>query len=431
MKRVILICLSLLLSHTYLSAQEKVVESSAKRAPEWIGTTESGYIITSAESATLEEARRTCLANIQQSIITGVAVNISSVETLYDSQYVDGDNYYVSSSYESRVKAVATKLPYLQGITLDDADIYWKKIFDKADKSHKYEVHVKYPFSAQQRNAIVSEFKRIEKEHNDKLQEITEAFSTFTEVEYIAQAMNDLDALNTYYFDEVRQSEVLALKENYRRLYSAISITPYYSSLGEILYSLNLNGRRVTTARRPVIKSEYATEIEYSATEDNLYRITYNYEYCQPEDDNKIEVTYQFGGSAIARYTFYIDLSADHIEVIPFGEIEVDVKMVVDETTGKQTTHLKGFMNLRAKQDTKFRITGINILFNNISLRVNTTLDTAFEGKGNHRLCFEADSAIESMNRKDGIASGTITLLNAETNKSEDIRFSLPYRVIL
>ncbi|MBO7263130.1 MAG: hypothetical protein J6U93_01260 [Alistipes sp.] len=243
--------------------------------------------------------------------------------------------------------------------------------------------------------------------------------------------MNDLDALNTYYFDEVRQSEVLALKENYRRLYSAISITPYYSSLGEILYSLNLNGRRVTTARRPVIKSEYATEIEYSATEDNLYRITYNYEYCQPEDDNKIEVTYQFGGSAIARYTFYINLSADHIEVIPFGEIEVDVKMGLDETTGKQTTHLKGFMNLRAKQDTKFRITGINILFNNISLRVNTTLDTAFEGKGNHRLCFEADSAIESMNRKDGIVSGTITLLNAETNKSEDIRFSLPYRVIL
>lgn len=431
MKRFLVIFLSLLLTTSYLSAQEKVVESSARRAPEWIGTTQSGYIITSSESATLEDAKRACLANIQQSIISGVAVNISSQETTYNAQLHSGENYYVTQNYESRVEAIATKLPYLQGITIDNSEIYWQRVYNKADKSYKYVVHVKYPFSAAERNAIVSEFRRIEKEHNDKFQQIAESFSTFTEVEYIGRAMTDLDALCEYYIDDVRKSEVLALKEKFRKLYGAISITPYYTSLGDIVYSLNLDGRRVVTSRKPVIKSEYATQIEYTPSEDNLYRVTYNYEYCQPEDENKIDISYQFTGGAVARHTFYFDPAYDHIEVVPFGQIELDIRRLTDEATGNHITHIKGYMDLRSKQERAFRVVGINILFDSLGIRVDDTLSAEFEGKGNHRLTFEAESLVEPAGKKDGIANGTITILNADTNKSEDIRFYLPFRITI
>ena len=427
-----------LLATSNLSAQQKVVESSAKRAPEWIGISQTNYIIVSAEHATLDGAKSACLANIQQSIISSIAVHVTSTEQSYDAMTQTKYNEDITHSYESRVEAVAMRLPFIQGITIDKAEIYWKKIYDKSDKSYKYEMHAKYPFSALERNRLLEEFDAMEKEHNDKFAQIKEAFSTFTDVEYIARAITDLSALHEYYIDNARKAEVTALKENYRKLYSAISIVPYYNELGDIVFYLNLDGRRMVTSRRPVIKSEYASEIELSAIEDNLYRIAYNYEYCQPEDDNKIEISYQFASNAVARHTFYFDVSKNRVEVAPFGQIELDVELVpaavVEEDAAIPSTQIakiEGYLDLRCKQQSPFRVTGINISFDGLNIRVKPEIDKEFEGKGNHRLGFEVESKFDTIKRREGIATGTITVVNTETNKSAEIRFHLPYKIIL
>ena len=77
MKHLIVI-VSLLLATPNLFVQQKVVERSAKKTPNWIGVAQTDYVIVSAEDATLEAAKERCLANIRQAIISSVAVNISS-----------------------------------------------------------------------------------------------------------------------------------------------------------------------------------------------------------------------------------------------------------------------------------------------------------------------------------------------------------------
>lgn len=438
MKRYLFIILFVLLATPYISAQQKVVESSAKRAPEWIGLAEENYIIVSAENATLDGAKTSCLATIQQSIISSVAVYITSTEQSYDAMTRTEYNEDITHSYESRIKTIAARLPFVQGITLDKAEIYWKKIYDKSDKSYKYEVHAKYPFTKFERNALVEQYNAIEQEKNNQFQQIKDAFSTFTEVEYIARAITDLNALCEYYIDANRKAEAKALIDNYRRLYNAISIVPYYTALGDIVFYLNLEGRHMTTSRRPNIKSEYASEIELVAIEDNLYRITYNYEYCQPEDDNKIDISYQFANNAVARHTFYFDVSKNRIDVVPFGQIELDVKLgnaapIAEDAAipSEQIAEIKGWLDLRAKQDTPFTVAGINLSFDSLNIRVKPELNEEFKGKGNHRLSFDVESSFESVKRREGIATGTITIVNKETNKSTEVRFHLPYKIIL
>lgn len=290
-----------------LFAQDKVVEKSSRRAPSWLGLSEPEYIITSAENETLDGAKAQCLANIRQSIVSSVAVNVSSTESYKESISMNNDSMDANRKYDTEIESIAASLPFVSDILLDDAEIYWRKLYNRKSKTYRYEVHAKYPFSTFKRNELIEEFMAQDKEQYDKYLALKQGYdSDFTEVEYIDRAISELHALRKYFFDSKRQNEVDALVSSYRRLYKAISIVPYSEKLGEIVYYLELNGRRVTCSRKATLKSEYATNLQVRAIEDNLYKITYNYNYCLPQDENTIIVTQKFN-SGSAKNTFYFD----------------------------------------------------------------------------------------------------------------------------
>ena len=54
----------------------KVVEKSDKKAPVWYESAESGYIVASAETGSMEEARQQCLESVKRQIIQAVAQNV-------------------------------------------------------------------------------------------------------------------------------------------------------------------------------------------------------------------------------------------------------------------------------------------------------------------------------------------------------------------
>lgn len=299
--------LVLLMVANVLFAQDKVVESSARKVPGWIGLSQPEYIITSAENETLDGAKAQCLANIRQSIVSSVAVNISSTENYQEDIAMSGNSMDAQRRYQTNIESIAASLPFVSDILLDDAEIYWRKFYNKKDKSYRYEVHAKYPFSSFRRDELIAEFKIQDQEQYDKYLALKRGYSSdFTEVEYIDRAISELHALRKYFFDAKRQNEVDALVSSYRRLYKAISIVPYSEKLGEIVYFLELNGRRVTCSRKATLKSEYATNLQVRAIEDNLYKITYKYDYCLPEEENTIVVS-QKVGSVTAKNTFYFD----------------------------------------------------------------------------------------------------------------------------
>lgn len=305
--RKVLCIWALILVPVLMFGQVKVVEKSAKKAPSWLGLSEAGYIITSGESETLDEANAHCLSNIRQTIISSVAINLTSVETYHEVADMSGKTSDINRKYQSDIEAIAASLPYISNIHIDKAEIYWRKLYDKKERTYRYEVHAKYPFSSLEREMLIAEFKAQEQEQYNKFLALKEDYSSdFTEVEFIDRAISELHALRKYFIDAKRQNEVDALVSNYRRLYKAISIVPYSEKLGEIVYYLELNGRRVTYSKKATARSEYATNIQVRAIEGSLYKITYRYDYCLPEDENTIEVMLKFN-SGTAKNTFYFD----------------------------------------------------------------------------------------------------------------------------
>ena len=405
-------------------AQEKVVERSAKRAPQWIGISMEDYIITSAEKATLDEAKAKCLSDIQQAIITGVSVNISSQEDSYTRQLMKDGEEEISSGYSSALKTIAAKLPFVRNISLADAEIYWERRMLKKEKRYYYAVHVRYPFTKAQREKLVAEFVAQDRAQYAKYQQLKERFETFTSIEEIARAKNDLEPLEHYFFDTRRHDEVVALKKNYDKLYEAISIVPYEDELGRHVFYFALGERRMQTSATPVVKKQYATDVVVRPIEDGYYEVTYNYDQCLDDDENAIEVIYRIDGHAY-KHRFGFDVTAGKTQVIPYGQIEIEPKEEGDE----ELPMVGITMTLRSKYAEAFRVEEVNFEVNGVRERVVAAPKTEIEGKGNHTIRFATTIEARWIAGKQTMASGYLKMRNTQSRKLKEVRFSLPCKI--
>lgn len=321
MKKLWMMCGLLLCLLQPLAAQEKIVEKSQPRQPKWLGISMADYIITSATNAELEAAKGECLSNIRQTILNSVSVNISSEEQLQNRQHISQGKERLSSDYLSEVKTIAAKMPYITNISLSDAEVYWVKRYHKKKKTYRYEVHVKYSFPEFRRKALVVQFLKQDRLQYEKYLELKEHLTKVESLEEIQRCITDLTALKNYFVDSRRRDEVEALQKNYRQLYDAVSIVPYESELGRHVFCFMLEGRKVRVAHKPVVKAEFATNIEVKPLENGMYELTYCYDQCWDDDLNVITLIYRVGGH-VFRHEVPFDVREGKTEVIPFGRIE-------------------------------------------------------------------------------------------------------------
>lgn len=426
MKRTLLIALSALLTLQAVSAQEKLLERSDKKSPGWIGTTESGFVIVSAEEPTLDAARKRCLNDIRQSIVNAVCVNIRSGETLTERQTELAGASDIYRRYESQLQTVAGRLPFITGISISDAETYWEKRYVKREKRVYYICHVRYPFPITRRNALIAEFLRQDREQYDRLLALKARFDTFTRVEEIDRAITELEPLIAYFFDDARRDEAQALQRNYRKLYGMISTVACGNELGEHTFCFMLNGRRVTTSRRPTVRSQWAEGIVVTPTDGELYRVTYDYEMCPDDAENGIELTYQLGGQAL-RHSFAFDVRQEKMSVIPCGTLELD--LAPHGNAADSCACVTGWLDLRSKYEAPFEVTALNFTAEGIGGRIRTEPTARFEGKSTHRLGFRFDRPCPVSARRAALAQGVVTLRNIRTGESRDVRFALPYKI--
>ena len=60
------------------------------------------------------------------------------------------------SDYSSALMTEAGQLPYLNDITLSNAEaVYWERIYSKKTKTYRYEYSVLYPFPEQTRRQLI------------------------------------------------------------------------------------------------------------------------------------------------------------------------------------------------------------------------------------------------------------------------------------
>lgn len=302
----LVVVVMLSISSSAVAQKEKVVESSDKHKPAWIGTFEESYITVTEVGKTLSDVSERALASIYQHIINAVAVNVSSSETLI-SKSVSYDNLSsVMHDYTSVLMSEAAKMPFINDISLTNAnDIYWEKIYSRKDKSYRYEYSVRYPFDEATRHKLVADFIAIDNAKMVELASLRRELDSITELDRINRALNALDVLYNYFFDSTRKGETEQLKRDFLALYSQVGIEIEQEGVGECIFSLRLNNRRVTTSIPARLKSASALNMSVAAIEDGRYKLTYDPTYASATDLNTIEIIYLFGARRVAKVVHF------------------------------------------------------------------------------------------------------------------------------
>lgn len=412
-------------------SKDRRVDKSSKKTPTWVGSVAKDYIILSTTAPTLEKAQKSIMESVKQDIINSIAMNITSAEQSSRStntqsvQTFKGSNSVNSSesSYASQINTNAAVLPFINGITLTNADgIYWEKFYVKSTKSYYYEFHIKYPFSSTERQRLADEFMKLDSEKVRKFTVLSDNYDTFESINYITTAIGELGALNEYFFDQTRKSEVTLLQKKYQMLFKQIELVPLSTKLGEYKYGLFIGNRQVTYSRLPKVKSSTAAEVVVKRGDDMSYIITYNSEYCNEYEENSIDIIYSFGGSAL-RESFTFDVRESKIDILP--EDIIYIRYSVEDSLATGAIDFTIF----SKYDNKISITELAIIVPEFQDKIKSSDTFELQGKGTHKFSFTFSAILSGNTTKVDFTKGWLKAINVATDGQETISLNRPYQI--
>lgn len=295
MKRFLTIILTTIVS---LSAfgQYKVVESSTKRAPNWLNSVQDQHLIVSATGNSIEQAKEAVLSNIKKQITQSIASRIVSETNLFTSSLQSDGSYSKTQAVESAVMSRTAKLPFIGEISLSKAiEYYWEKRYYKKEGTYEYFYAVIYPFSDFEMKKLIMDYEEHDKRLNQQLAEYEIAIENIISTEDIEANITKLTAFKEEFdYTDPRFKQTEGLITRFKQQYNNIDIDAFQEKKGLIFLTLSLGDREISTSQRPTITSNCATEISYSY-EGNTLVIRYNSDNCYDDDENYIDVKYRFG----------------------------------------------------------------------------------------------------------------------------------------
>ena len=204
----------------------KVLDRSASKAPVWLDGTQEEFVITSAIADDLETARNQCLDNVRSKIIESVAQNVQFGTESRMAQSIDNSGVAdFTDQFTSMLKTQSANIPFIQGISVSKiADFYWEKRMDKKTKEVTYLYAIKYPFPRIELKKMTREFEQRDREMVTRYNTLEQGIDSIASLEQIDRAIEDLNPLISYFFDDVRKQAATSLQVNYRKLYDQIVI---------------------------------------------------------------------------------------------------------------------------------------------------------------------------------------------------------------
>lgn len=278
----------------------KIIDKSSPKPPGWLGAVEKNYLITSSNESTIERCKEDILRQIKLQIASSVSQRVNSTTTMTTEQTVSDQSITAFMEQLSEKSTIRTEnIPYLTAISLSKAeDYYWELHRDKKSKVESYFYTVKYPFYESEIMELVMAFEEKEKSMNDQLQHYIDQVDKIDRIEDIERNIRELNALYTYFTDS-RKERVTATILNYRNLYNAITIQRVNIEQGRIQFQLTVNGRAITTATKPTLESNCASDIHIVNPNSTTIEVAYSSANCFANEENYIHVTYKIGAKRI------------------------------------------------------------------------------------------------------------------------------------
>lgn len=294
MKRLLTFISALLLVGAAV-AGEKVIQSSAKHQPRWIGGMEEGYFIVSAEAASLDAAQEKAITRVREQIISAVATRVHSSTSITMHEITTNGSINSHKEMKSQLSVEAADIPYLANVSPSHAeDFYWAKI-RRDDKSTYYYYHIKYPFSNSKLRMLVDDYEKQQKLINDTLQ----AFASVNFADY-----DDLDQMllrhtmlkqfaATLRENDSRQEIIRAIRNTYEQMLARnLHVETLSSDRQSTRTALLYGTQQLNCSALPKVKSNCLTAIELRNAA-NAAIINYDFQTgCYEDEQNWLEVVY-------------------------------------------------------------------------------------------------------------------------------------------
>lgn len=294
MKRLLVFVSALMLVGVTFAA-DKVVQSSSRHTPKWLGGMEEGYFMVAGRGENLDEAQQDAMTHLREEIISAIATQVHSSTSIV--MWDVADNGTLESHHEivSKMSVKAADIPYLAEISPSHAsDYYWAKM-RRPDKSTYYYYHIRYPLSNAKLHSLVAEYDKQQKGINDTLQ----AFASLdmAELDDLSQMLSRHASLKqfaaTLHEDDARREICNAIRQNYERMISQnIHIEIVKSNRESTEVALTYGTKRISYSIIPKVKSNCLTALQ-SRTLGNGTLISYDFETgCYEEDQNWLDITF-------------------------------------------------------------------------------------------------------------------------------------------
>ncbi|MDR1003564.1 MAG: plethodontid receptivity factor PRF [Prevotellaceae bacterium] len=413
-----------------LSAQTKVLERSAKKAPAWLNTAAEENLVVSVEAASLGEAQQKALTSITEQIIQSVASHVSVSQTNRFSEVNRNGDIDSRDAYDRLSKIRAANLPFLQGISLAKVTgVYWEKVRDKQTNREYYNYAIRYPFPLAEQRRLQAAFEALDAEKVAQYKALERRLTELDAVEEIKQALAELDALSAYFFDEARLADVKGLAERYRRLYDALSLTGAFTDDGAYRLQLLLGGNPIRTAAVPRVTSNCASAIEVRP-DDGAFRIAFRTDDCLPEEENTLTMRLIIEGRRLEQRVSLnqaAGAAAPTFSVVPEGRVMLTTDSVADRTLFnlhiRLTLHNRGGLPFGLKA-MELHVPGLTVPL------VFDDINAVYKSKGVIQVRATAEGTFTAHALKPAdhpMVQGAVTLVNPQTGAVERVRLSLTY----
>ena len=280
------------------------MEKSHKRAPEWIGGMETGYIIVTAEATSLDAAQNKAMTQVREQIISAIATKVHSATNITMHEIAENGQIDSRREVKSELSVTAADIPYLADVSPTHAsDYYWVKL-QRADKTIVYGYHIKYPFSNIKLRQLVDEYEKAQKAVNDSLQAF--ASTDFANYDSLDEMLARHSQLKQFMLslreDDSRRNICQSIRQNYERMLSGnMHVETVSAGRDKTEVALAYGDKQIACNLTPKTKTNCLTAIEVRSTGHGNV-ITYDYSTgCYDDEQNWIEVTYTIIGKKITQ----------------------------------------------------------------------------------------------------------------------------------
>lgn len=303
-KLIVILAIMLPLVATAQRKGFKLVETVPSSEPKWVGAREHPDFIyvMGQEGATLTEAKNAALQGVLGDIAMSVAVNVNGDITNQSVINVVGDKVTYEESVVNNIKTKIARMPAIQGIAVQKADVFYKRFYNKKTGEEYYVLYMRYPFNEFERRDLITAYNQMEKEIDEKIAKYIEDVDNVESVEDVKTSISGLISLKKELSeDDPRINQISTVVGMYNDIYNAIMMDVVESVPGKVAVRLLYNDRLIETSQKPRVSSDCATDFDIN-TENGLWYIGYDSRFCYQQDYPTINVVFKVGSKNLTKH---------------------------------------------------------------------------------------------------------------------------------